>query len=320
VKRHPDEILVLVFTRLEDRHLEQIQAVDPSVRAVRIGDPQQARELAPHAAVMVGWSIPAEVLAQARRLRWVHSSGAGVERLLVPPIVDSDVVVTDSSGIHSAMVEHVYAVILAFARRLHVAIRLQLAHRWDHAAVAGDELRGKTLAVIGLGAIGRDIARAAAAFDLRVIGVKRRPEPVAGVSRVVPPAGLHQVLREADYVLVALPLTPATRGLIGEPEFAAMKPSAVFINIGRGAIVDETALIAALRDGRIAGAGLDVFVEEPLPPDSPFYEMANVIVTPHVAGSTPRYFDRVTALLSENLRRFLNHEPLLNVVDKELGY
>jgi phosphoglycerate dehydrogenase-like enzyme len=320
VKRHPDEILVLIFTRLEDRHLEQIQAVDPRVRAVRVGDPQQARDLAPLATVMVGWNVPPEVLAQARRLRWVHSSGAGVERLLVPPIVDSDVVVTDSSGIHRAMVEHVYAVILAFARRLHVAIRLQLAHRWDHAAVTGDELRGKTLAILGLGAIGRDIARAAGAFDLRVIGTKRRPEPIEGVARVLPPGGLHEVLGDADYVVVALPLTGSTRGLIGDREFAAMKPSAVLINIGRGAIVDEAALIAALRDGRIAGAGLDVFVEEPLPPDSPFYEMANVIVTPHVAGSTPRYFDRVTALLSENLRRFLDGRPMLNVVDRELGY
>ncbi|MGH2348698.1 MAG: D-2-hydroxyacid dehydrogenase [bacterium] len=312
--------MILVFTRLEDHHLQQLQAIDPRVRAVRVTDPQQARDLAPQAAVMVGWSIPHDVLAQARRLRWVHSSGAGVERLLVPPILDGDVVVTDSSGIHRAMVEHVYAVILAFARRLHVAVRLQLEHRWDHAAVAGDELRGKTLGILGLGAIGRDIARAAAAFDLRVIGTKRRPEPVESVARVLPPSGLHEVLRDADYVVVALPLTGATRGLIGGREFAAMKPSAVFINIGRGAIVDEAALLAALRDGRIAGAGLDVFVEEPLPADSPFYAMANVIVTPHVAGSTPQYFDRVTALLSENLRRFLNGEPLLNVVDKELGY
>jgi phosphoglycerate dehydrogenase-like enzyme len=201
-----------------------------------------------------------------------------------------------------------------------VAVRLQLAHRWDHAAVAGDELRGRTLGILGLGAIGRDIARAAAAFDLNVIGIKRHPEPAVGVARVLPPEGLHEVLREADYLLVALPLTGATRGLIGEAEFAAMKSSAILINIGRGAIVDEAALIAALRDGRIAGAGLDVFMEEPLPPDSPFYEMPNVIVTPHVAGSTPRYFDRVTALLIENLRRFLKQEPLHNVVDKELGY
>lgn len=318
--RPPDDILVLVFTRLEDRHLAQLQAVDPRVRAVRVTDVQQARDLIPQAAVMVGWSIPEDVLARAPRLRWVHSSGAGVERLLVSPIIDGDVILTDSSGIHRAMVEHVFGVILAFARRLHIAVRLQLAHRWDHAAVAGEELRGKTLGILGLGAIGRDLARAAAVFEMRVIGTKRQPAPVPGVERVYSPARLRDVLRESDYVVVALPLTLSTRGLIGESEFAVMKPSAVFVNIGRGAIVDEAALLAALGGGRIAGAALDVFVHEPLPADSPLYDMPNVIVTPHVAGSTPVYFDRVTALVAENLRRFLDGRSLLNVVDKEMGY
>ncbi len=315
-----EELLVLVFTRLEDRHLDRLRAVDPRVRAVRVADPQQARDLAREAAVMVGWSIPENVLTHARRLRWVHSSGAGVERLLVPAILNGDVIVTDSSGIHRAMVEHVFGLMLAFARRLHVALRLQRAHRWDHAAVAGDELRGKTLGILGLGAIGRDIARAASAFEMRVIGIRRQPEPLDGVERVLPPEGLHTVLRESDYLVLAFPLTALTRGLIGEREFAAMKPSAVFINIARGAIVDEHALVAALRDGRIAGAGLDVFREEPLSADSPLYEMPNVIITPHTAGSSPYYFDRMTDLLCENLRRFLEGRPLLNVVDKELGY
>lgn len=320
MKPLPDDVLVLIFTRLDDRHLNRLEAVDPRVRAVRVNDPQQVYDLIPHASVMVGWRIPDDVLARATRLRWVHSSGAGVERLLVPPILNGDILLTDSSGVHRGMVEHVYGVMLAFARRLHVAVRLQLQHRWDHTAVAGEELRGKTLGILGLGAIGRDLACAAPAFEMRVIGTKRQPAPVRGVERVLPPERLHGVLRESDYVVVALPLTVSTRGLMGEAEFAAMKPSAVFINIGRGAIVDEAALLAALRDGRIAGAALDVFVSEPLPPDSPFYDVPNVIVTPHVAGSTPLYFDRVTTLLEENLRRFLDGRPLHNVVDKEIGY
>lgn len=315
-----DEVLVLVFTRLEERHLEQIRAIDPRVRVSRVTDPQQAQELAPRATVMVGWSIPADVLARAAQLRWVHSSGAGVERLLVPPILDSEVIVTDSSGIHHAMVEHVFGLMLAFARRLQVAIRLQIAHRFEHYEVQGDELRGKTLGILGLGAIGRAIARAAPAFEMRVIGIKRQPGPIDGVERVLPPDGLHAVLQESDYVVLALPLTASTRRLIGEREFGAMKPSAVFINIARGAIVDEPALITALRDGRIAGAGLDVFTQEPLPSDSPLYEMPNVIITPHTAGSSPHYFDRMTALLCENLRAFLDGRSMLNVIDKELGY
>ncbi len=315
-----DEVLVLVFTRLEDRHLEQIRAVDPRVRVFRGTDPHEARALAPRAGVMVGWSIPPDVLAEAHRLRWVHSSGAGVERLLVPPILNGDVMLTDSSGIHAAMVEHVFGVMLAFARKLHLALRFQLAHRFEHSAVAGDELRGKTLGILGLGAIGRDIARVAPAFEMRVIGTRRRPGPIDGVDRVLPPEGLHDVLREADYVVIAMPLTPSTRGLIGVPEFESMKRSAVLINIARGAIIDEAALVDALRQGRIAGAGLDVFAQEPLPADSPFYDLPNVIITPHVAGSSPRYFDRMTALLCENLRRLLDGRPLLNVVDKELGY
>ncbi|HEY3248707.1 MAG TPA: D-2-hydroxyacid dehydrogenase, partial [bacterium] len=256
----------------------------------------------------------------ARALRWVHSSGAGVERLLVPPILGDNVILTDSSGIHQAMVEHVFALMLAFARRLHTAVRLQLAHRFEHYAIQGEELGGRTLGILGLGAIGRDIARTAPAFEMRVIGIKRVPGPIEGVDVVLPPEGLHDVLREADYVVVALPLTRATRHLMGEREFRAMKPSAVLINIGRGAIVDEPALITALREGWIAGAGLDVFEHEPLPVDSPFYDMVNVIITPHTAGSSPQYFERMTSLFCENLRAFLDGRPMGNVVDKELGY
>jgi phosphoglycerate dehydrogenase-like enzyme len=315
-----DEVLVLVFTRLEDRHLDQIRAVDPRVRVFRGTDPEAARTLAPRAAIMLGWSIPDDVLAQARALRWVHSSGAGVERLLVPPILGDNVILTDSSGIHQAMVEHVFALMLAFARRLHTAVRLQLAHRFEHYAIQGEELGGRTLGILGLGAIGRDIARTAPAFEMRVIGIKRVPGPIEGVDVVLPPEGLHDVLREADYVVVALPLTRATRHLMGEREFRAMKPSAVLINIGRGAIVDEPALITALREGWIAGAGLDVFEHEPLPVDSPFYDMVNVIITPHTAGSSPQYFERMTSLFCENLRAFLDGRPMGNVVDKELGY
>jgi phosphoglycerate dehydrogenase-like enzyme len=155
---------------------------------------------------------------------------------------------------------------------------------------------------------------------MRVIGIKRTPSPVPYVERVLPPEGLDEVLAESDAVVIALPLTPQTRGLIGERELRLMKPTAFLINVGRGPIVQEAALLRALREGWIAGAALDVFEREPLPPDSPFYDLENVILTPHVAGTSPRYMDRAIPLFCENLARYLRGETLLNVVDKERGY
>ncbi|MDQ7819647.1 MAG: D-2-hydroxyacid dehydrogenase [Armatimonadota bacterium] len=315
---HP--VHVLVFARLEAHHLEQIRAVDPRVRVSTVTDRTAGLELAADADVMVGWDIPREVVQRASRLRWIHSTAAGVDQLLHPEVCERDIVVTSSSGIHPPLVEHVFAFMLALSRRLHVAVRLQLQKRWDRRRMVGDELAGRTLGILGLGTIGREIAARARAFDMRVVGTKRTPAPVPGVERVLPPEGLPEVLREADVVVVTLPLTPQTRGLLGEAEFRMMKPSALFINVGRGAVVREDALVRALREGWIAAAALDVFEHEPLPADSPLYDLENVILTPHVSGTSPRYMDRAVPLFCENLRRFLTGQPLLNLVDKERGY
>lgn len=210
--------------------------------------------------------------------------------------------------------------ILAFAKRLHRAVRNQTAHRWDRAGTIGDELHGKTLGILGLGAIGRALAARAAAFGMRVVGTKRTPQDVPHVERVYPPEGTDEVLRQADYVAIVLPLTAATRGLIDGRALRLMKASAVLINVGRGAIVDEPALIDALQARRIAGAGLDVFEREPLPADSPLYDMEHVIITPHVSGASPAYYDRAIPLFCDNLRRFLAGQSLANVVDPARGY
>jgi phosphoglycerate dehydrogenase-like enzyme len=311
---------VLVFARLSDDHLAQIRAVDPRVRVFAVADRAQGLALAPTADVMVGWDIPREAVQKADRLAWIHSTAAGVDQLLHPEVRERDIVLTSSSGIHQPLVEHVFAFILALHRRLHVAVRLQLQRRWDRRRMVGDEVAGKTLGILGLGTIGRDIAARAGAFGMRVVGTKRTPAPVPGVERVLPPDGLPEVLRESDVVVVTLPLTPQTRGLLGEAEFRMMKPSAVFINVGRGAVVREAALVRALREGWIAAAALDVFEHEPLPADSPLYALENVILTPHVSGTSPRYLDRAVPLFCENLRRFLTGQPLLNLVDKERGY
>ena len=284
-------------------------------------DPQAGVALAPAAEIMVGWNVPREAIQHAPRLRWVHSTGAGVDRLLFPEILERAVLLTTSSGIHHWLIEHVLAVMLALSRRLNLAMRNQIQHRWERGPrLEGDEIAGQTLGILGLGSIGTELAGKAHALGMRVIGTKRTPAPIPGVERVLPPDGLAEVLREADVVVVALPLTSATRGLIGEPELRTMKPTAVLINIGRGPIVQERVLIQALQERWIAGAALDVFEKEPLPAESPLYDLENVIITPHVSGASPHYMDRAVPFFCENLAAYLQGRPLRNMVDKGRGY
>lgn len=311
---------VLVFAKLDDRHIAQIQQVDPRVHVTAVGDHQKGVEMASQAEVMVGWNVPREAVQRAPKLRWIHSTAAGVDQLLYPEILEREIVVTTSSGIHQPLVEHVFAMLLALTRRLHVAIRNQTQRRWERSQAVGGEIRGKTIGVLGLGHIGAEIAEKARVFGMHVIGTKYTPASVAGVDRVYPPEGLIEVLRDADVIVVALPLTPKTRGLIGEPELRTMKPTAFLINIGRGPIVQEQALVRALRERWIGGAGLDVFEREPLPADSPLWGMEHVIVTPHVSGTSPGYMDAAVPLLCDNLRRYLDGTPMLNLVDKTRGY
>jgi phosphoglycerate dehydrogenase-like enzyme len=243
-----------------------------------------------------------------------------VDQLLYPEVREGDILVTTSSGIHQPLVEHVFALLLALVRRLHIAIRNQQERRWDRSRAVGGEVRGMTVGVLGLGSIGAEVAAKATAFGMRVIGTKRTPGGVPHVDRVYPPEALHEVLAAADVVVVALPLTDETRGLLGEQEFRAMKPAGLLINIGRGPIVQEAALIRALQERWIGGAGLDVFEREPLPADSPLWAMEDVIITPHVSGGWPGYLDAAVPLFCENLARYLRSAPLLNLVDKSRGY
>ena len=314
------DINILVYAHLEARHLEQIRAVDPRVRVTLVTDQPKGTDGVASAEILVGWNIPREAVQRSAGLKWIHSTAAGVDQLLYPEIRARGIILTASMGIHHQLVEHIFAFLLALERRLHVAMRLQLQRKWDRARTVGDELAGKTLGILGLGTIGQQLVRKAQAFDMRVIGTKRTPTAIPGVDRVLPPDGLPQVLRESDAIVVALPLTPQTRGLIGERELQMMKPTAWFINVGRGPIVHEAALIQALRAGQIAGAALDVFEHEPLRSDSPLYDLENVILTPHVSGASPRYMDRAVPLFCENLARYLRGAPLRNLVDPERGY
>jgi phosphoglycerate dehydrogenase-like enzyme len=314
------QTVVLVLSRIGERHLDDIRAVDPRVRVIVASDADRAAAAAPEADVIVAWQVPEAILQRAGRLRWIHTTAAGVDGLLVPPVMDGRVQLTCSVGIHAGLPDHIMGMILVFARRLHRAVRNQMARRWDRASAVGEEVAGKVVGVLGLGAIGRALAARAAAFDMRVIGTKRAVEPIPHVERVLPPEQTDQVLREADYLVIVLPLTPQTRGLVDARALGLMKPSAVLINVGRGQVVVEDALIEALRRGAIAGAGLDVFEREPLPADSPLYDMDNVLITPHVAGASHTYYERAIPLFCENLRRHLDGRPMLNVVDPARGY
>ncbi len=312
---------------ISDTDLAAMRDEMPDVEIVQVDDEASlAREIA-DAEAFVGWHFPRAAFGAARRLRWIQTALAGVEDVLFPELVESGVILTNGTGLHSTSIpEHTLALVFALARNLHQAARLQAEHRWGRFEVimhAGGirEISGSRLAILGAGPIGAALARRAQALGMSVRVLRRRPGvAVEGAEAVVGPGALHELLGWADFVVLALPLTPETTGLIDASAIEAMRSSAILINIARGEIVDDAALVDALRRGRIAGAGLDAFREEPLPPESPYWELGNVIITPHVSGYAVDYFPRLIELFRDNLRRWTGGRPLRNVVDKRLGY
>lgn len=256
----------------------------------------------------------------AADLRWIQSASAGVDGLLFPELVESDVVVTNARGVFDdAMAEFVLGMLLLFAKGLAGVLDRQRRGEW--APRDTERLTGRRLLVVGAGPIGRAVGRRAAAFGMAVRAVARTARPADDVLRVV--YGIDELAdacRWADYVVNVLPSTPDTRHAFGDAVFSAMGPGTRFVNVGRGATVDEAALVRALGDGRIAGAALDVFEEEPLPPNSPLWELPNVVVSPHMSGDFAGWREALVELFVENLERYLVGRPMLNVVDKRLGY
>lgn len=246
-------------------------------------------------------------------MRWFHAFVAGLDHPVFRSIAARGVTVTNSAGFNAVPIaQYVLAMLLRHAKNIPAWEAAQRERAWRR--VESDELTGRTLGLVGLGSIGREVARLARAFDMRVLGMRRQQTPVANVDALIPPAQLHRLLRESDYLVIAAPLTDETRGLLDTAAFAAMKPSAYLINVARGPIVDQAALIAALEDGRIAGAALDVFDEEPLTPESRLWTLPNVLITPHNAAASPRTLERGARTFIENLRRYAAGEPLEHVV------
>ncbi|HEU5181668.1 MAG TPA: D-2-hydroxyacid dehydrogenase [Candidatus Polarisedimenticolia bacterium] len=298
----------------------------PELDVVAARDKEESLRHLPEAEILYGWSLPEKHFPLARCLKWIHIPSAGVEDSLYRALVESRIRITCSRGISSAaLADHAFGMVLAFSRGLAVAIR-DGSTKWirTHFFDADPmpvELDGKTLGILGFGSIGRELARRGRAFGMRVHALKRHrveEEPLA--DRVFSPREMEAFLASADYLAVTLPLTSETRGILDEKRLAAMKPTAVLVNIARGGLVREAALIEALQSGRLAGAGLDVFEQEPLPADSPLYRMPNVVLTPHIGGLHPNYLDRATSLFIVNLGRYLKGETLLHEVDKKAGY
>jgi phosphoglycerate dehydrogenase-like enzyme len=308
----------------QDR-VDRLRAEFPSHTFLHARDDGSALEFIGQAEVAFMGQLTREQLRVAGRLRWIHSPAAGVGGMLFPEMRESPVVITNSKGMSAdTIAEHVLAVTLAMFRRLPHAFRCQAVHEWAQDAIAEQGNRtiaGSRILVVGLGGIGRAVARRMSLLGAHVAGNRRSADRgVEYVAEVADPGGLIDQLRGADVVVLAAPYTRETRGLIGAAALAAMSRSAILVNVSRGGLVDEGALAEALRAGLIAGAALDVFDDEPLPPESPFWSMPNVLVTPHTSGFRPDHWEAATALFAANLRRFEAGEPLANVVDKEAGY
>ena len=350
----------ILSARYRSRDLERIRAAAPGARIVVVTSDGHPDGPLDEVEVLLRGAIPVEVferiVARAPRLRWVHSATAGVERVLTPLSLERDLVITNARGVFSRPIaEYVMLMILAVSRRLPQLLELQRERTWQ--PLEGTELRDVTVGIVGLGSIGRAVARLASAFGCRVLAVRRRvdagtepaPRPAPGgegvaigaagarpeaaatgweageperlaVERVVGPSALLELLGESDFIVLAAPLTRETEAMIDAQALARVKPGAWLINVARGRLVDERALLRALREGPLGGAVLDTFWEEPLPPTSPFYDLPNVIVTPHTSWASSRVLDRSIELFCENLRRFSRGEPLLNVVDPTVGY
>lgn len=311
---------ILVLNNLAGRHKDAIAAVMPGIN-VTVTDFEHAGEHIAATDILVawGWTDIRPLYLAAPRLKWVHALSAGVENLTFPEIQASDTILTNSKGIHGIPVsEHVFAMMLAFTRGLNLLVRQQQAASWNR--VPTDEIHEKTIGIVGLGSIGREIAKKAKGMGMEVVATKQEMTTEIFVDKLYRPEQLHEMLAVSDFVVAALPLTDKTTGLFTLEEFRAMKPTAYFFNIARGAIVREADLVIALQLGVIRGAGLDVFEHEPLPADSPLWTMDNVIVTPHMAAISPYYLDRAVKLFVDNLTRYTQNREMFNIIDKAKGY
>jgi D-2-hydroxyacid dehydrogenase (NADP+) len=304
-----------------------IRARWPEMRVVHLPDFDRLSEELPDTDIFIGSSLRPNQFRLACKIKWVHSTAAGVSQLMYPELRESGIVLTNPSGIFSPpMAEHIIGLMVALARNFPDSVRFQDRSEWGQRQISGPlgplaELNGQTLLIVGYGSIGRELARRAHAFDMRVIGVNRSGKgETVHVEKIVPVTQLDSVLPEADYVVIAAPETQDTKHLIGAGQIARMKRGSRLINMGRGSLLDEAALVQALESGALRGAALDVTNTEPLPADSPLWKTKNLFITPHTSGVSDRLWQKETTLLMDLLERWFDGRELFNVVDATRGY
>jgi phosphoglycerate dehydrogenase-like enzyme len=319
-------VVLVVISDPKAGYLKVLERLPEGVEIFVSDDLEELKAAAPRADVLLNGAFHpglfGKVFPLLSKVQWIHNMSAGVEKALTPEVIASSVPMTNGRGVFkSSLAEFVLAAILYFAKDFRRMNRNQVAGKWEQFDTT--ELKGQTLGVVGYGEIGRESARLAHAIGLNVVAIRRRVElskddPI--LSAVYAPERLHEMLPRCDYLLAAAPHTPETRGLIGEAELNAMKRDAVVINVGRGAVIDEAALIRVLEEKRIKGAALDVFEHEPLAAGHPFYRLENVLLSPHCADHTPGWVELAVNKFVENFQHFWKGEALENVVDKKAGY
>jgi D-2-hydroxyacid dehydrogenase (NADP+) len=315
----PEMIKVLVNDKgLSEAFVQQIRNVSNRIEVTVASDNAAALKAADNAEVVYG-RFTKEMFSAAKKLRWVQVKSAGVDRLLFPELVNSNVVLTNARIHGTQIAEMIIVMMLVFMKKLHIFMQYKAQAKWQRHTT--DDLFGKTVGILGLGTIGSETARKAKCLGMKVVAFKKHQTPKpAYIDELLGPEGLARLLRQSNFVVVTLPLTKETRHMIGEEQLRMMNPNAYIINVSRGAVIDTEALIKALKEGWIAGAGLDVFEQEPLPEDSELWKLDNVVMTPHVSGGTPRYDELAVGVFCDNLRRYLEGKPLRNVVNKKAGY
>jgi len=327
------KLLILTYHRLElwiapPWFAERLHREFPDLVVDQLNSYDNVEQHIADAEILFATSIRPEQFLAAKKLRWIHSQAAAVHQFMFPELVNSDVILTNARDVHGPVVaEQVIAMMFALARRIPAAVRFQQKHVWGQDAFSSGrsrsrELAGATLGLVGLGSIGRNVAKHASALGMRVIAVREHPEKEKPrhVDEALPTSKLQELLAQSDYVVLSAPVTPETTGMIGARQLAAMKPDAFLLNVGRGPLINEAALVEVLRQHKIGGAALDVFDQEPLPSDSPLWDLEDLLITPHTGGISEKMWERHYVLFSENLRRYLSGEPLLGLVDKRSGY
>lgn len=313
---------VLLWTDSTTAYLDAIEAAGLNDRVVVDTVPRKEKPLAEQTArteVLMALGVPPGLLSRMPKLRWVQAMTAGVEGWLALPDLPEGVALTCARGTHrESMPENIIGALLYIAKPYAAAVENQKHRRWVHSVA--QPLTGKTLGILGLGAIGQDVARIAALLGMRVIGTRRRPEPMTDVAKVLPPDRTPEVLAESDFLLLLLPATPQTDNFINAERLGMMKPGGWLLNFGRGHLINDDDLIAAVKAKKIAGAILDVYRQEPLPAEHPFWTTEGIIVLPHIGGFHPQRDKAVARLFVDNLGRFLDGKPLIEVVDRKAGY